>query len=109
MGVYRFTLALALLIGIDFGCPLLPGAVAFEVEQSVDASRRVSVPPDQAVATSHRATGAERVTLAEPRMLLPKASEGVRPGAETSHGRSSTFLPPESSSSLLEDQSRPSA
>lgn len=101
---YRLSLLIVLLVGVDFACPLLPGAVAFEAEQSVDASRRLSVPTDQAVATSHRAIGAERVNLAESRMHIPKPSARVRPADQAPRGRSSTFLPAEPSHSLLEDQ-----
>lgn len=103
MRICRLSLLLVLLVGVDFACPLLPGAVAFEVEQSVDASRRLSVPPDQAVGAIRRATGPERVTLTEPRTLTPRPSVGARPSDQAPRGRSSTFLPPESSPSLLED------
>jgi hypothetical protein len=104
MRICRLSLLFVLLVGVDFACPLLPGAVAFEVEQSVDASRRISVPPDHAVAMSHRTTEAERVILADSRMLIRKPSAGVRSGDQAPRGRSSTFLAPEPSSSLLEDQ-----
>jgi hypothetical protein len=104
MRICRLSLLFVLLVGVDFACPLLPGAVAFEVEQSVDASRRISVPPDHTVAMSHRTTEAERVILADSRMLIRKPSAGVRSGDQAPRGRSSTFLAPEPSSSLLEDQ-----
>lgn len=101
---YRLRVLIVLLVSVDFACPLLPGAVAFDTGQSVDASRRLSVPVDQAVATSHRAIGAERVNLTESRVHIPKRSARVRPADQVPRGRSSTFLPTEPSPSLLEDQ-----
>jgi hypothetical protein len=97
MRVCRLGLLLVLLVGADFACPLLPGVVAFEVEQSVDASRRLSGSLDQAVATIRLATGPERVILAEPCSLTRKPAVDARPSDQAPRGRSSTFLPPESS------------
>lgn len=104
MWICRLSFLLVLLVGVDFACPLLPGAVAFEIEQSIDASRRLSVPLDHAVATVRRAIGPARATVAKPHVLAPKPAVGAGPSNQAPRGRSSTFLPAEPSSSLLEDQ-----
>lgn len=103
MSLMRFALLLVVLIGVDFSCPLLPGAVAFEVEESVEGRQRLWRDADHAPRAGGPATGPDRVTLTAPRARVRKPPPVARPARDAHRGRSSTLLSSESSLSLLED------
>ena len=106
MSARRLVLMLVLLLGIDFACPQLPGAVAFEVEDSVEGRPTSWRHVDHAPPVVTPAAGLNRGSVTDSRPLISKPLPGARGASHVQRGRSSrssTFLVDESSQSLLED------
>jgi hypothetical protein len=98
----RLLLLFVLLLGLDLSCPLVPGALAFNADDSVEgptSSARLLTHTVRILAHGGRA---DHVAVTEPPRATLSRVAGVVV-AVAHRGRSSTAAPPEPSHSLSED------